>query len=129
MGSGEIGGNKSVHWTIVHHNRGGAPKSLNHRDRNRVPPTTNADPDTVAVGDYQAEAVDPIEFSDIGTRQGLVAGHFKVTFHYASPSDAAAAAAQAAANVAGGAMVVYVPVVDRTIAANANRPIEIKVEW
>lgn len=127
MGQGDIGGNGSVQWTFVHHGAGpgGGARPFSCA---AAPP---AGTDRVDVGGNRATSTDPILFTDIGKpragAQDLVRGNFKVTFHYGSPADATAALANAW--VAGTSVVLYVPAVDRTGGANANRPTEIIIEW
>lgn len=121
MGQGDVGGNGSVQWTFVHHDAGGAIAPLNHSGV-MGPPGNNE----VKVAGNRAVAKDPIEFIDIGSRPGLVPGHFKITVTFASNADARAAIPSAPV---GNSLVLFVPAIDRTIAANKGRPIEVRVEW
>lgn len=128
MGDGGIGGNGSVEWTFVHHGSNGSLRNLIHKPGGGKPGD-----DEVKVDGNRATAKDAIPFADIGMprpgAQDLVPGNFKVTLHYASPSDAAAALASAW--VAGTSVVLYVPAVNREGKDNPNkdRPKEIHIEW
>ena len=119
MGSGEVGGNGSVKWTMVHHKEDGTVKPLHHKNG-------NVDPDDNGVTAHsKAEGKDDIPFDQIGKRPGAP-GQFKVTLRYANTADAAAA--KAAAQVVGNLLVLYVQAIDRP-GGLINEPKEIRLDW
>lgn len=119
MGQGDVGGNGSVQWTFVHHNKAGGTRPF------RCVATGNPVDDEVRAGGNRAASTDPISFADIGTRKGLEAGKFKATLTTYTFN--------AAGVITGSSTAVYhVPAVDRTGGKNpvtSANPIEIKVEW
>jgi hypothetical protein len=102
MGEGHVGGNGSVKWTFEHHENG-ARKNI--RARNGGQPG----PHEVSDEGGNAQGYDPISFSEIGRRHGVV-GYFKVT-------------------LAGHPNPFYVSAVDRSGGKGSDVPPEIKIEW
>jgi len=130
MGSGEVGGNGSVLWKIVHHDPDGKRKDIVHAG---APVVGDPGPDRVVTGPaaagqpHRVAGNDSIAFSEIGVRHG-VPGHFRVALQYPTPE--AAAAAKAAATVLGNSLVLFVNAIDRlAVPANANVPKEIRIDW
>jgi hypothetical protein len=121
MGSGEVGGNGSVQWTMVHEdvNENYVRKRLTCREG-----APGGVDDEVAVA-LEAVGKDAIAFDDIGKKIG-VPRHFKVTLRYACTADAAAAKANAV--VKGNLLILFVQAIDRADGA-VNEPKEIRIDW
>ena len=103
MGFGDVGGNGSVKWSFVHHDRPkGDPKQLAWRHTG--PPNA----DEVTVHNKKVEGLDPIPYAEIGQSHERP-GYFKVTLR--------------------GVGTYYVQAVDRSAGQNAEVPMEIRIEW
>lgn len=126
MGNGQVGGNGSVHWEVVHEDGTGNPKNLTAKQGQGGHPGTA---DDVNVKD-RARGRDGIAVSDVGKRKGH-RGKFRVRLRFESITDAQSAAAGAQNVMLEDGMFVLVldvPVIER---ANANEPppYEVKIDW
>ena len=128
MGNGQIGGNGSVEWIFVHHDPDGLPVGLTlgpgvgGNDNNHV---------VLRNTNKQARGLDPIAASTIGTTRGLNnAGRFRVTLTFPdiSTRDDALAWTTSQGKV-GNSLVLTVPAIDRSLAANVGLPVEIRIDW
>jgi hypothetical protein len=110
MSDVEVAGNSSVKWSVVHEDKDGT-KPIPHKKPHP----------------YQVEAVDDVDFTEMGVRVGAPAGHFKVSINYEYPADAQAA--RNSVMVQGSSLVLFVKAVDRTNDQNQNVPSEISISW
>ena len=147
MGFGEVIGNQSVHWTIVHEEHG-SPGAARTRLKGTGPVQGV---ENLVVGDFDARGSDAVPFNLIGRGRGdkQHPGRFRVELRFTSKAaaDAALAAAKvidplpaAGGGAAGGAgqptpvwvIAIEVPAINRT-AANvgppANPPAEVRIDW
>lgn len=126
MGYGEIVGNASVHWTVVHEDDSGTPVALSpKRGRGRHPKIGN---DVHVKNDCRG--CDPLSIDRVGERKGH-GGNYRVTLRYERMQDAQAAAAQVHDVVEKNGMfelVLHVPVVRRADPDDAP-PAEIRIDW
>ena len=145
MGFGEVIGNRSVHWRVVHEEHGtpGPPERTPLKGTPAVQGAQN-----LTVLDFEAQGTDGVPFERIGRGwTGNPKGHggsFRVELRFASKADADAALAAAkvippvpAAPGSGQpatawVIVLDVPATNRT-AANvgppANPPAEVRIDW
>ena len=109
MGEGQFTGNKSVHWSVVHHNNTDRPGAIRGRD--------------------------PISFEEIGKedKRKLRAGNFRVRLRYGSRAEATNALTSASVQEDGENyfLTFDVPVVNReeNKVEPADPPSEVKVDW
>ena len=125
MGYGEIVGNASVHWTIVHEDDRGTPVALtSKRGQGRHPKTGH---DVHIHNDCRG--CDPLSLDRVGQRKGHP-GHYQVTARYERMQDAQAAAAQVQVVERNGMyeLVLQVPVIRRADPDDAP-PAEIRIDW
>lgn len=126
MGYGEVIGNASVHWTIVHEDEAGAPVALSpKRGHGRHPKTGN----DVHI-EHDCRGCDPLALDRVGERKGH-RGRYRVTLRYERMEDARAAAAKVQQIVARDGMyelVLDVPVVKRAEPDDLPPP-EIRIDW
>jgi hypothetical protein len=125
MGYGEIVGNASVHWTIVHEDDAGAPVALASKRGHGRHPKIGHD---VHV-EKDCRGCDPLSLDRVGARKGH-GGHYQVTLRYERMQDAQAAAAQVRVAEKNGMyeLVLQVPVVRRADPDDAPPP-EIRIDW
>lgn len=125
MGYGEIVGNASVHWTIVHEDDSGAPVALTSKRGHGRHPKTGHD---VHV-EHDCRGCDPLSLDRVGQRKGHV-GRYQVTLRYERIQDAQAAAAQVRVVEKNGMyeLVLQVPVVRRAEPDDAP-PAEVRIDW
>ena len=134
MGFGEVIGNQSVHWTIVHEEHG-SPAA----DRTRLKGTAPTQGlENLVVGDFDAKGSDKVPFGLIGRGPGdkKHPGKFRVELRFESEGAAKAALGQAVtigATQKGGAWVLEldVPAVNRQAGQvnPANPPAEVRIDW
>lgn len=153
MGYGEVAGNESVHWTVVHEDEDtGAPKKLKLRqlpagEAARHAGATEDEKELVNLGDAEVRGRDGIAFARIGRgrRRGAAGervaqkdhpGCFRVRLRFLKRADAAQAAAAAVKSLeqVDGMWVLTldVPAVARTAAQmnpEPNPPAEVRVDW
>ena len=109
MGEGQFTGNKSVHWSVVHHNNTPRPGAIRGRD--------------------------PISFENIGndSARGLRAGNFRVRLRYGSFEEATKALTSASVQQDGENyfLTFDVPAVNReeNKVEPADPTSEVKVDW
>jgi hypothetical protein len=109
MGEGQFTGNKSVHWSVVHHNNTPGPSAIRGRD--------------------------PIRFENIGNdnERNLRAGHFRVRLRYGSFAEADNALKSASVQPEGENYFLTFDV--KAVERESNKvdppdpPSEVKVEW
>lgn len=131
MGSGEIVGNQSVYWRMVHEDPKGNKRAMSgstpHAAKGGKPTPV---PDTVLISD-EAFGHDGIAFGEIGTKHGKT-GSFKLTVRFPDNAIATAELAKALQSIGNGnEATVYVPAINRP-AGNANPaipPAEIQIDW
>ena len=125
MGYGEIVGNASVHWTIVHEDDRGTPVALTSKPGHGRHPKTGND---VHVHN-DCRGCDPLSLDRVGERKGHP-GHYQVTVRYEREQDAQAAAAQVQVVEKNGMyeLVLPVPVIRRAEPDDAP-PAEIRIDW
>jgi hypothetical protein len=126
MGYGEVIGNASVHWTIVHEDDAGAPVALASKRGHGRHPKTGHD---VHVN-TDCRGCDPLSLDRVGERKGHV-GHYRVTLRFERMQDAQAAAAQVQKVASKDGMyelVLDVPVVKRK-EPDDPPPAEIRIDW
>ncbi|HWN87004.1 MAG TPA: hypothetical protein VNN99_17690 [Vicinamibacterales bacterium] len=128
MGYGEVVGNASVHWTIVHEDEAGEPVELSpKRGHGGHHPKTGND---VHV-EKDCRGCDPLSLDRVGTRKGHT-GHYRVTLRYERMQDAQAAAArvQKVSEREDGMyeLVIDVPVIHRVEPDDLPAP-EIRIDW
>ena len=145
MGYGEVTGNGSVHWELVHEDpRTGEPTRVIARnvEGRKIRHLRRSDPETMHWGDVQVLGRDTITFGEIGTTRdpatGRSKGHpgrFRVRIRFANRGDAIGAALSGALKVkrVGDQWVLQidVPAIDRTEEQMdpVNPPSEIRVDW
>ncbi len=125
MGYGEIVGNASVHWTIVHEDDSGAPVALTSKRGHGRHPKTGHD---VHV-EKDCRGCDPLSLDRVGERKGH-GGRYQVTLRFERMQDAQAAASQVRVMEKNGMyeLVLQVPVVRRAEPDDAP-PAEIRIDW
>ncbi len=126
MGYGEVIGNASVHWTIVHEDEAGAPVALSSKPGQGRHPKRGHD---VHVHN-DCRGCDPLSLDRVGERKGH-GGRYRVTLRFERMQDAEAAAAQIRQVEARNGMyelVLDVPVVRRKDPDDAP-PAEIRIDW
>ena len=125
MGYGEIVGNASVHWTIVHEDDSGAPVALTSKRGHGRHPKTGHD---VHV-EKDCRGCDPLSLDRVGERKGH-GGRYQVTLRFERMQDAQAAASQVRVAEKNGMyeLVLQVPVVRRAEPDDAP-PAEIRIDW
>lgn len=126
MGYGEVIGNASVHWTIVHEDDAGAPVALSSKRGHGRHPKTGHD---VHI-EHDCRGCDPLALERVGERKGH-RGRYRVTLRYERMEDAQAAAAKVQQVVARDGMyelVLDVPVVKRAEPDDLPPP-EIRIDW
>jgi hypothetical protein len=123
MGYGEVSGNQSVHWKMVHENpvsRKPTPRAKTRR-RSQVPGAL----------DDEIKGRDPIPFDDIGVKGGHK-GKFRVTLRFDTKAQAIGAAIRLAQTVKRVnekyLLVVDVPAINRP-SPDVDPPAEVQVEW
>jgi hypothetical protein len=123
MGYGEVSGNQSVHWKMVHENPVSRKPAARAKTRRR-----SQAPGPV---DDEIKGRDPIPFDDIGVRGGHK-GKFRVTLRFDTKAQAIAAAIRLAQTVKRVnekyLLVVDVPAINRP-SPDVNPPAEVQVEW
>jgi hypothetical protein len=148
MGFGEVIGNQSVHWRVVHEEHGtpGPPERTRLKGAGPVQGVEN-----LVVQDFEARGADRVPFDRIG--QGAAgkghAGFFRVELRFTSQADADAALAAAkvidpvpapGGGAAGGAgqptpvwvIAIEVPANNRTpanVGPPADPPAEVRIDW
>ena len=134
MGFGEVIGNQSVHWTIVHEEHG-SPNAPRTRLKGTAPAQGI---ENLILGDFDAKGSDKVPFDLIGHGRGNKQhpGKFRVELRFASQAAANAALGEAVkvgATQRGGAWVLEldVPAVNRQAAQvdPANPPAEVRIDW
>ena len=124
MGYGEVSGNQSVHWKMVHENPVKVGKST-ARAKAQQP---NDSPGTL---DDEIKGRDPIRYGDIGVKGGHK-GKFRVTLRFDTKAEAVAAATQVARTIKKVDdkffLVIDVPVINRPN-PDVDPPAEVQVEW
>ena len=127
MGYGEVVGNASVHWTIVHEDDAGRPVALSPKPGHGRHPKAGHD---VHV-EKNCRGCDPLALDLVGTRKGHT-GHYRVTLRYERQKDAQAAAVRvqevAARDDGMFELVIDVPVIHRAEPDDAPAP-EIRIDW
>lgn len=126
MGSGEVSGNGSVHWQIVHEDPNGNPKNLTGKQGQGGHPTTADDVNLT----NQANGKDGVDIGDVGKRKGH-RRKFRVRLRFENMSDAQNAAAGAQNVMFENGMYVLVldvPVIDRASPTDPP-PAEVRVDW
>ena len=126
MGYGEVIGNASVHWTIVHEDDAGVPVALSSKRGHGRHPKTGHD---VHV-EHDCRGCDPLALERVGERKGH-RGRYRVTLRYERMEDAQAAAAKVQQVVARDGMyelVLDVPAVKRAEPDDLPPP-EIRIDW
>ena len=123
MGYGEVSGNQSVHWKMVHEN----PVSRKPAGRAKTRQPTGA---PEALND-EIKGRDPIPYEDIGVKGGHK-GKFRVILRFDTKAQAMAAAIQIARTVKRVnekyLLVVDVPAINRP-SPDVDPPAEVQVEW
>jgi hypothetical protein len=124
MGYGEVVGNASVHWTIVHEDDNGAPVALSPKPGRRHPKVGHE----VHV-EENCCGCDPLSLEHVGARKGH-GGNYRVTLRYERKEDARAAAKKLKAVERNGVyeLVLDVPVVYRADPDDPPPP-EIRIDW
>lgn len=124
MGYGEVSGNQSVHWKMVHENpviRKAAPRAKARR---------RSSDDQGAIDDI-IRGRDPIRFEDIGVKGGHK-GKFRVTLRFDTKAQAIAAALRLAPTIKKVnekyLLVIDVPAINRP-SPDVDPPAEVQVEW
>lgn len=127
MGYGEVVGNQSVHWRMVHEDEAAARKTLNTRPRTSARPRGD---DEVNV-DGTADGRDPVPPQSVGAKKGHQ-GRFRVRLRYRSMDEARAAGAWVAENVTAEdgmyVLTVDVPVISRRDAEDPPTA-EVRIDW
>lgn len=125
MGYGEVVGNMSVHWTVVHEDDKGAPVGLSAKQGQASHPKKGHDVNV----EKSAKGRDPIELADVGRRKGHT-GSYRVRLRFERVQDAQAAASNARVMLEGGMYVLVfdVPVIGRKNPSDPP-PAEIRVDW
>jgi hypothetical protein len=126
MGYGEVIGNASVHWTIVHEDDAGAPVALSSkRGHGHRHPKVGHD---VHV-ENDCRGCDPLSLDHVGERKGH-GGSYRVTLRYVRKDDARAAAKKVKVVERNGMyeLVLDVPVVRRAEPDDPPPP-EIRIDW
>ena len=149
MGYGEVIGNQSVHWRIVHEDYTAAagdaqPSGQVRRARlgadAQVPGSEAEAAGNLEVLDFEARGVDRIDFDEIGKGNGKKnhPGKFRVVLRFENQDDAAAALKAATVTpvqVDGRTMYVLqfdVPAIRRRgpdVGPPATPPSEVRVDW
>lgn len=126
MSYGEVSGNQSVHWTIVHEDASGKPKQQRAANGQRAgAPARNE----VSI-DMSVEGHDDISFDDIGGSAHPKAFRVRARFATREAAEAAAQAALKGIAQTGGAwlMTLDVPAIRRET-PKENPPAEVRVQW
>lgn len=126
MGYGEMEGNGSVHWQVVHEDNSGNPKNLTGRQGQAGRPTTADDVNLTS----QANGRDGVAVADVGRRKGH-RGRFRVRLRFENMADARNAAAGAQNVMFEDGMYVLVldvPVIERASPSDPP-PAEVRVDW
>jgi hypothetical protein len=128
MGYGEVGGNQSVHWRIVHEDSDGAPKRLNRHEKDGTP-----EPDTIKFG-HDVEGHDSIRYEQIGNKQTPFGDprpqYFRVRLRYQSEAEAEAARQQArVVTVNGTAFLVLDVLAINRKNPKGDPPAEVRIDW
>jgi hypothetical protein len=126
MGNGQVGGNGSVHWEIVHEDDAGKPRNLSAKQGQGGHP---GKADDVNVLD-RARGKDGIELVNVGKRKGH-RGRFRVRLRFETIADAQNAAAGAQNVMFEDGMFVLVldvPVIDRDDPGDPP-PFEVRIDW
>ncbi len=122
MGYGEVSGNQSVHWKMVHEN----PVSRKSAARAK----TRQSNDAPGAGDDVIRGRDPIPYEDIGVKGGHK-GTFRVTLRFDTKTQAVAAALRLGKIKKVNEkylLVVDVPAIRRP-SPDVDPPAEVQVEW
>jgi hypothetical protein len=126
MGNGQVGGNGSVHWEILHEDDSGKPKKLTAKQNQSGHP---GKADDVNV-DKGALGKDGIAVGNVGKRKGH-RGKFRVRLRFENIADAKSAAAGAQNVMLEDGMFVLVldvPVIERAKPSDPP-PYEVRVDW
>ncbi len=130
MSSGEIVGNQSVYWKMVHEDASGNKKVLSGSIPHVVTGKPTPNPDVVFISD-EAFGHDGIPYADIGRKHGK-RGYFKVTVRFETNALAIAELNSALKAIGKGTDVeLFVRAIDRP-PANVNPaipPAEVQVDW